>query len=246
MNSTHNIMVLIEALLADGGEIGVRELASRTGVPKSTVQRFLSSMQDNGWVTQDHRTQGYRIGYKLLSMANSWRLRLELTRQSEDVMRSLCDQSHQTVLLLVQDGYSGICQNKVEPQRSIKLVAEMGHIFPLHAGACGKILLTYALEPLRKHILYSPLPSYTPKTITDPKILQAEIDKIRALCYATSVEEMTVGAAEISVPLLNADGSLIAALSIAGTKFDVEPQFVTFEKMLRTAAQTIVERLENN
>ena len=80
-------MALIETLLSDGGEIGLRELSARTGVPKSTVQRFLAEMQENGWVAQDKRTQGYRIGYKLLSQSMGWTQRLKLVTQSRDILR---------------------------------------------------------------------------------------------------------------------------------------------------------------
>ena len=245
MNSTHNIMVLIEALLADGGEIGVRELASRTGVPKSTVQRFLSSIQDNGWVAQDGRTQGYKIGYKLLSMANAWRLRLDLKRLAEEIMRALCEAVNQTVLLFVPDGCGSFCLEKMESEKTIKLAAEVGRAFPLHVGACAKALLSYVPEPLQKHVLYSELESYTPATIAEPKALEAEIDKIRELGYAASAEEMTIGVAEAAVPLLASDGTLIGALGIAGAKADVEPKFEQYAAMLKESAREIMERLEN-
>lgn len=239
------VMVLVEILLETGDNAGIRELALRTGIPKSTVQRILDSLKENGWVYQDSKTQNYRIGFKLLSMTNSWRLRLELTRQSHDEMVQLCEQSHQTVLLLVQDGYRGICLDKVEPERTIKLVAEMGKVFPLHAAACGKILLAYAQPALQRHIIESKLEPYTTLTITKPEELIKEIKKIQAAGRAISVEEMTTGAAEIAVPLLNPDGSLIAALSIAGPKFDVEPQLAHFESMLRFSANKIVKWLFN-
>lgn len=243
MSLTVKVMSLVEVLLATEEYMGIRELAQRTGIPKSTVQRILASMEENGWVTQDIKTQSYRIGFKLLSLTNSWRLRLELTRQAHDIMVSLCEESRQTILLLVQDGYRGICQDKVEPERTIKLVAETGKVFPLHAAACGKILLAYAHTSLQNHILASELEAFTPVTIINPQQLKDEIVTIHKNGRAISVEEMTCGAAEIAVPLLNPDGSLIAALSIAGPKFDMEPQLERFELLLRDAANRIIKRL---
>ncbi len=239
-------MALIEVLLETEDNTGIRKLAERTGIPKSTVQSILNSLEENGWVTQDAKTLSYRIGFKLLTMTNSWRLRLELTRHSHDEMVKLCEESRQTVLLLIQDGFRGICLDKVEPERTIKLVAEMGKVFPLHAAACGKILLAYAQPSLQNHITASTLESYTPLTITNSEALKAEINKIRLHGKAISVEEMTYGAAEIAVPLLNPDGSLIAALSIAGPKFDVEPQMEHYESLLRIAANRIIKRLIND
>lgn len=243
MSLPSKVMSLIEVLLETEDSMGIRELAMKTDIPKSTVQRILDSLGENGWVSQDAKTQSYRIGFKFLSMTSAWRLRLELTRYAHDEMLKLSEQSHQTILLLVQDGYKGVCLDKVEPERTIKLVAETGKVFPLHAAACGKILLAYAQHNLQNYVLESELESYTPFTITSPAALKLEIDKIRAEVKAVSVEEMTCGAAEIAVPLFGTDGSLIAALSIAGPKFGVEPNLQEFEKLLRVSADKIVKKL---
>lgn len=246
MSLPAKVMALVEVLLETDDNIGIRELALKTNISKSTVQRILDSLEENGWVSQDAKTLNYRIGFKLLSMTNSWRLRLELTRHSHDEMIKLCEKSRQTILLLVLDGYRGICLDKVEPERTIKLVAEMGKVFPLHAAACGKILLAFAQPSLQNHIADSTLESYTPLTITEPSKLRLEIEKIRTERKAISVEEMTFGAAEIAVPLFNPDGSLIAALSVAGPKFDVEPKLDHLEALLRSSADAIVKRLIND
>lgn len=243
MSLPSKVMLLIEVLLETEDSVGIRELAVKTDIPKSTVQRILDSLGENGWVTQDAKTQSYRIGFKFLSLTNSWRLRLELTRHSHDEMQALSDKSGQTILLLVPDGYRGICLDKVEPERTIKLVAEIGKIFPLHAAACGKILLAYAKQNLQNYILESPLDPFTQFTITSPAALRKEISKIRAASKAISVEEMTIGAAEIAVPLFNADGSFLAAISVAGPKFDVEPRLGEFEKLLRVSADNIMKSL---
>ncbi len=79
MSLPSKVMALVEVLLETDDNIGIRELALRTNISKSTVQRILDSLEENGWVTQDAKTLNYRIGFKLLSMTNSWRLRLELT-----------------------------------------------------------------------------------------------------------------------------------------------------------------------
>ena len=240
MSSVQRVVSLMETMLETDGDISIRELAQRTGVPKSTVQRLLNSLETSGWVDQDEKTQNYHIALRFLSFADAWRLKLELTRQARRVMNEQCAQTHQTILLLVQEGVQGICLHKVEPERTIKLVAEVGKAFPLYAAACGKILLAFAPPSFQEEILSSPLKSYTPKTITDPSALREEIRKIRREGCAISFEEMTLGAAEIAVPLLNAQGDLVAALSIAGLHFDMEGRFTEFEELLREGARRIL------
>ena len=245
MNSTHNIMALIETLLYDGGEIGVRELGVRTGIPKSTVQRFLSAMEGSGWVVQDKRTQGYRIGYKLLGQSNGWALRVALIDYSQDLLKELCDKTGQGVSLCVLDGFNGLVLGISLPEGTDSLLVKRPKVFDLNASAAGKALLTFAPEPLQKYIYYSELKSYTAKTITDAKALQAEAAIIRERGYATSVGEMADGGAEISVPLLNPDNSVIAVLSVCGAKDSIEAKFDKYLKQLQKTAAQLRERLLN-
>lgn len=236
MNSTRNIMALIETLLADGGELGVRELGMRTGIPKSTVQRFLSGMEENGWVAQDKRTQGYRIGYKLLGQSNGWALCLALVNQSQELLKTLCNQTGQSVSLCTLDGFSGLGVAASLPEDAPALAGRRAKLFDLHAGAAGKALLAFAPEPLQKYIVYSEPKSYTAATITGSKELLAEIDKIREKRYAVSVEELVPETAEAAVPILNPDGTVLAVLAIGGAKDSVAPQFEALRHVLQKAA----------
>lgn len=241
MDAMGRLTRLMELLMEDGGELGIREIAQRTSIPKSTVQRMLEALEECGWLVQDARTQRYRVALRLLLFANEWRLHQELVRQAQGVMLDLCRATQQTVLLLVLEGQQGICLNRVEPERTIRLVAETGKRFPLHAAACGKILLAYSPPDLQQRILSSPLEAYTAKTITNPSSLREEIAHIRDCGLAYSVEEMTIGAAEAAIPLLfRKSDRLVAALSIAGPSFDLEGRFEEFVRLLKDAREKIL------
>ncbi len=240
MDGVQRLVKLLEELLLAESNSGIREIAQRTGISKSAVQRMLTSLEECGWVAQDEQTQSYHIALRLLTLSNAWRLRLVLTRRAAGIMDELCEKSAQTVLLLVPEETKGICQHKVEPERTIKLVADVGKTFPLHAAACGKILLSFAPASLQKKIFESPLESYTPQTLTTPELLREEVKKIRENGYAVSFEEMTPGAAEIAVPLLDSQGNLIAALSIAGLRFDIEGRLSEFRTLLEDASGRIL------
>lgn len=240
MNSATRVMSILEFLMSSEQETGIREIAQTSGIPKSSVQRLLADLQEGNWVAQDPRTGSYRIGLRLLVLANAWRFRFELVRQSMEVLEELCTQSGQTVLLLVRDGLSGICLNKAEPERALKLVADIGKTFPLYAAACGKILLAYSTPALQERVLTSPIQSFTQSTITDPEILQKEIITIREKGYARSYGEMTAGAAEIAIPLLDGEGNILAALSIAGPLFEMEGHMEEYKHLLWKAVSKIL------
>lgn len=240
MDAVQRIVTLMETLLELEGDVGIREIAQRTAIPKSTVQRLLNDLKTNGWVDQDDKTQNYRIALRFLAFANAWRLKMELTRKAGSVMTELCERSRQTILLLVRDGTKGVCLHRVEPERSLKLVSDVGKTFDLHAAACGKILLAFAPAALQEKIFASPLKNYTPTTITSRELLEKEVATIRRSGFAVSFEEMTTGAAEIAVPLQDTHGNLIAALSIVGLRFDVEERLPEFKELLENACHSIL------
>ncbi len=245
MNSARNIMALIEVLLADGGEIGIRELASRTGIPKSTAQRFLTAMEENGWVKQDSRTQGYRIGYKLLSQSNAWMLRHELINQSRDLLMDLSAETKLGAALSTLDASSGLWIASSVPGELTDLAAKHPQPFSLYASSAGKALLAFAHEPLRKFVVYSDLKKLAKNTITDPAALQAELESIRENMCAKSCDELVEGASEIAVPLLNPDGTACAAMSLFCATGSAKLDSAVNLGLLRTAADELADRLQN-
>ena len=240
MRGTDRIMALVELLVSSEEDMGIREIAERTEIPKSTVQRMLASLQKRHWVVQDSKTHNYRMGFRLLMLADMWRLRQELNRQSKTVLENLSLRTNQTSLLLVPSGTSGVCLNKVEPERSLKLVAEVGKTFPLHAAACGKILLAFSSSALQNKIFSSTLRSFTSSTIIDTAVLRKEIETIRLQGYAVSFGEMTAGAAEVGVPILDGDGNILAALSLAGPSSEIKENWVEYKNILQQAVLEIL------
>ena len=240
MDSIQRVTLLMDLLLAQEDELGIRDIAGMVDVPKSTVQRMLASLEAAGWVSVSPETRKYRIGLRFLAYANAWRLRFELVRQTRHILEDLSARTQETVLLLVLDGDCGRCIDKVEPVKTFKLVAEVGKTFPLHAAACGKILLAYSPEAVRDRVFSRPLEKFTSMTITDAAALRDELDRTAERGYARSVEELTPGAAEVAVPILDRDDNLVAGLSVAGASAEIEHRFDDMLQELRDAAERIL------
>ncbi|MGH3130579.1 MAG: helix-turn-helix domain-containing protein, partial [Gaiellaceae bacterium] len=70
-------MVLLDAL-AEGGELGTNQLARRTGLTPSTVSRQLGTLAASGLVEHVPATGRYRLGIRLVGLANAVLARLDV------------------------------------------------------------------------------------------------------------------------------------------------------------------------
>lgn len=102
--------------------------------------------------------------------------------------------------------------DRLSGQRSVPVVSRTGSRLALHATGVGKVLLAYAPGDVQYQILSS-LRRITPYTITQPERLRAQLSQVRADGYATTAEEMTLGACSAAVPIRRGY-AVVAALGI--------------------------------
>src|SRR5919106_2689184 len=79
VQSVERAFDLLEALV-EGGELGVTELASRTGLVPSTARRLLTTLSRRGYVTQSSASGRYLLGYKIVEVASGLEHRLSRLR----------------------------------------------------------------------------------------------------------------------------------------------------------------------
>ena len=82
----------------------------------------------------------------------------------------------------------------------------------MHATGVGKVLLAHAPAEVQSVVL-SDLRRTTPYTITQPGTLRRQLGRVRREGYATTVEEMSLGACSVAVPV-RVDEAVVAALGI--------------------------------
>jgi DNA-binding IclR family transcriptional regulator len=82
---------------------------------------------------------------------------------------------------------------------------------PLHCSALGKAFLAYGAQ-----LPPGPLERLTPKSITDLRVLQMQLEDIRNRGWALADSELEMGLIAIAAPIFVESGQMIGALSISG------------------------------
>ncbi len=223
MQSVDRAITVME-LLSDRGWSGVTEVANELGINKSTAYRLLTTMRDRGLVQQDAATEKYRLGFGLVTLANSVTADLDVTRCARPVCDRLAEQTGETVTVAVLDGDDAVILHQSNSRSSALSVDWSGMHTPLHATAAGKIFLRYMPEDQRRRILRRPLQSYTENTVVSPKTLREELEHDHGRDYWCTIEELEVGLNAIAVPVRCAGGVVVAAVSVSGPAFRMPPE----------------------
>ncbi len=196
------------------------KVAELLGMSRSTTYRYLLSLRSYGLLEEGAGTGEFRLGPAVFQLARVARWGLGLSEIALPVMRELVARTGETALLTRCSGEHVVCIEHVASPHNIRLSYERGHVLSLHAGASAKIVLAY-LKPAEVEAMLNstPLLSYTEHTVTDPAVLRAQLQAIRAQGYAVSDGEVDVGVRGVAAPILGANKQIEAGISVAGPAF---------------------------
>ena len=199
-------------------ELGVTEMAASLGVHKSTASRLAGVLERAGLLTRSGRR--FRLGLEVIRLGTLALRSLDFLAAMQPAMDKLSRQTGETVNLAVPDGPDVL--NVAEVPSTYILNSSGGWIGRRtrpHAVANGKVLLAYGAIPVPPN-----LERYTAQTITTRQALNAELDTIRRNGYATAVAELEDELVAVASPVLDSAGACIAALSVSGPAFRMQPE----------------------
>ncbi len=222
-------------------EQSLSQISRRLGFPPSTTRRLLKVMMSRGLIQQDPITQLYRLGSGILFLASVAQNGLDIRRLALPVMEQLRDSTGENTSLHELRDRMRVCIEKVESKEIVRDTILVGDQFPAHCGASGKVLLAYLEEQgLRKYLESQPLQALTPRTITDPKKLMAELTKTRRNGYAfSSGERVMDGLCAISAPIFDFEGKVRYSLTITLTPFRLRVK--GRERLVRSVKESAAE-----
>ena len=210
-------------IIAETGDIGVSELGRRLGVHKATASRLAATLADHGLVERDPLTERYRLGFGLVRLAGAAMAGNDLVRAARPVLEDLADRTRETVNLGVLAGDAVVYIDQASGARSIVSADWVGQRSPLHCTSNGKVLLAFMDDEDRDRLLARPLEPSTEHTIVEPDRLRRQLEEVRGHGYAQTLEELEEGLNAVAAPVRQADGEVVAALSVSGPAFRMRP-----------------------
>jgi DNA-binding IclR family transcriptional regulator len=199
-------------VLAEVGTLGTNELARRTGMSPSTVSRQLGTLLDGGLIEHVPETGQYRLGIRLVQLANAVLGRLDVRNVARPHLERLVAAVGETATLSVPGDRDAITVDFVPTDHYVQGVTRLGRPSIGHATAAGKVMLAFAGRPLPP----GPLTAHTERTIIDPAALADELERVRRRGFAEALEEREPGLNAIAAPVWSSRGELEAIVALQG------------------------------
>jgi IclR family acetate operon transcriptional repressor len=198
-------------VLAEEPTLGTNEIARRLRTSASTTSRQLATLVEAGLVEHVPTTGRYRLGIRLVALATSVLARLDVRAVAHPHLEELAADLGETATLSVPGDPDAITVDVVRSLRYIADGSQLGRPSIAHATAAGKVMLAFdGVRPSEQ------LQAYTPRTITDPSELEAEIERVRRRGWADAFEEREVGLNAIAAPVWSSDGALAGIIALQG------------------------------
>ncbi|MEO8607929.1 MAG: IclR family transcriptional regulator [Chloroflexota bacterium] len=225
MDDKYSIQVLerafsiMDALLQAGEALSLEAIMKRTGMAKSTAFRIVSNLIRYGYLAETD--DGYWLGLKMISFGQAVEKNLDVRRLAAPFLEALRDKTNETVYLAtLTNDWSVLYLDKCDSRQPVGVMLHSaGMTIEMYCTGLGKTLVAHQPEAdVRRWLQSHDMPQRTPNTITDPEAFLAELEAIRQRGYGIDNGERSLSIRCVAVPIRDAYGKVVAALSVAGPK----------------------------
>ena len=236
LQSPKKLFTILEYVIESGGA-GVTEVATETGLAKSTVHLHLQTLTDLGHVVR--RDNGYHPSLQLFEWGERIRNGIEAYRRGREEVDSLAERTAELVnfgivenstvrLVYLRQGEeaqhrssdASVSTEFTSDAPNVRTISEnyqhaLGEELPMHATAMGKAILAELPDSSVSEIIErSGLHPYTKNTISSRDELFDELEKVRSQGFAEDDEERAEGVRCIGSSICQGKEP-VAALSVS-------------------------------
>ena len=204
---TLRLFALLEVIAAKDQYFSLQSLADETAVPKPTLHRMLQQLESAQLLERSGDGRHYGTGVRLRRLAENLLMNDTAHGARHAVLRNLVAEVGESVNLTALSGSEVIYLDRVETPAPLRFYLHPGSRVPVHCSASGKVFLSQMASSQRQRLLdNTPLEAFTPKTLTAPEALEAEIRKVKRQGFALDNEEFLPGLLCVAVAVPSAGG----------------------------------------
>ncbi len=206
---------LLEYIAKSRMGLSLTEVAEVMGLPKSSVIRYLRTLEQKDFVERDELTQRYFLGSGPLRLVSFDSRQGNVRRAAYPIMLQLRETSGETVNLTIPMGNKVVYIESVQSFHPVRTVRQVGEESPLHCTAVGKALLAYLAPEQLESLKTQALKQYTENTITVWPTLIRELEKIRERGFTIDDREGHREFRCVGAPIFDHRSQVVASIAIS-------------------------------
>ena len=177
------------------------ELCERTNLPRATAHRLAVGLETHRLLARNASGRWYP-GPALGELASS--AHDPIQEAALMVLPRLREITGESVQVYRREGSERVCIAAMEPPTGLRDTVPVGTRFPMSAGSAAKVLLAWAEPSTQRALLH------------DSVFSERALYEIRRRGWAQSAGERAAGVASVSAPVRDANGDVVAAISVSG------------------------------
>ena len=177
------------------------DLCERTGLPRATAHRLAVGLEVHQLLARDD-SGVWTLGPGLAKLAAT--MPDPLAEAASSVLPRLRELTDESIQVYRRDGDRRVCVASAEPLTGLRDTVPVGAHMPMSGGSAAKVLAAWADSATQRALL------------ADAVYTERHLAEIRRRGWAQSVAEREPGVASIAAPIRDANGAVIAAISVSG------------------------------
>lgn len=233
-------LAVIRSFSQEHPRLTLSDVARQTGMTRAAARRFLLTLEHLGYVSADGRAFSLRpsvlqLGYAYLSSFSTAEI-------AQTHLETLATELHESCSASVLDGDDIVYVARASTNRIMTIGLSVGTRLPASCTSMGRVLLAAMDDDtLDAYLRRVDLTARTELTITDPKDLRAEIERVREQGWCLLDQELEDGVRSLAFPVHDAQGRVVAAINASAhaARVSLTTLSDTFLPALRACAQEI-------
>lgn len=209
-------LALFELLAHTRRSLSLSKISRRLDLPKSSVYRILTTLEDEDCVHRNPETGRFSLGTKLIGFSKAALEGPELREQAMPFLTWLWQTTALTVHMAILEHKQAVLIAKLEPPGQPTVGTWIGRAMDLNSTAAGKALIAF-LPPdeLARQFNTAAFVRHNDRTIVTMARLRRELARVRECGHSLDDEEDELGVRCVGAPVLLGD-RVVAAVSVAG------------------------------
>ncbi|MBO9651603.1 MAG: helix-turn-helix domain-containing protein [Variovorax sp.] len=195
-------------------KLTLAEVARLTGYSPATARRFLMTLHALDYLHSDGKR--FWVSPRTLLLARPYLVSRPAPQLAQPILDALAERTRQSASLGILLDNEVLIIARSTGRRTLSTGLAIGSRLPIYCSSLGRALLsTLPQEEVMGYLAKASYEPWTPRTVPDIASAAESVARCRSTGWAECDEELEMGVRSIAVPIPNASGKALAALSLS-------------------------------